>query len=194
LTLKAVGCGIAASSFFKYELPLWSAKLGYADQEYMGFEGEACMQPQEQPVVKIGQLEIRYLMDGTVTGAGTGMFELTVPPGARVPPAHSHRDNEEIVYVLEGTLRYSVDDEARDLKPGERMYTARGSVHAFSNPHDRPARALVILTPDIGAQYFHDIAEIANAPGGPSPAKLVEVMTRYGLVLAPPKPPAAAAS
>jgi quercetin dioxygenase-like cupin family protein len=160
----------------------------------MEFEGEACMQPQEQPVVKIGQLEIRYLMDGTVTGAGMGMFELTVPPGARVPPAHSHRDNEEIVYVLEGTLRYSVDDEARDLKAGERMYTARGSVHAFSNPHDRPARALVILTPDIGAQYFRDIAEIASAPGGPSPAKLVEVMTRYGLVLAPPKPPAAAAS
>jgi hypothetical protein len=63
------------------------------------------MQPQEQPVMKIGQLEIRYLIDGTVTGAGVGMFELTVPPGARVPPAHSHRDNEEVVYVLDGVLR-----------------------------------------------------------------------------------------
>jgi quercetin dioxygenase-like cupin family protein len=152
------------------------------------------MQPQEQPVVKIGQLEIRYLMDGTVTGAGLGMFELTVLPDARVPPAHSHTDNEEIVYVLEGTLRYAVDDEMRDLKPGESMYTPRGSIHAFSNPHDRPARALIILTPDIGAQYFRDIAEIANAPGGPNPAKMAELMTRYGLVLAPPKPPAAAAS
>jgi quercetin dioxygenase-like cupin family protein len=149
-------------------------------------------QPQEQPVVKIGQLEIRYLMDGTVTDAGVGMFELIVPAGAQVPPPHSHRDNEEIVYVLEGTLRYTVDDEMRDLKPGDRMYTPRGSVHAFSNPHDRPARALIILTPDIGAQYFRDVAEVANAPSGPDPAKLVEVMTRYGLVLAPPKPPTAA--
>jgi quercetin dioxygenase-like cupin family protein len=144
------------------------------------------MQPQEQPVVKIGQLEIRYLIDGTVSGAGSGMFELTVPPGARVPPAHSHTDNEEILYVLEGTLRYSVDGEIRDLKPGERMYTARGSVHGFSNPHDATARALIILTPDIGAQYFRDIADIASAPGGPSPAKMAEVMTRYGLVLAAP--------
>jgi quercetin dioxygenase-like cupin family protein len=143
------------------------------------------MQPQTQPVVKIGQLEIRYLLDGTVSGAGLGMFELTVGAGARVPPAHSHRDNEEIVYVLEGTLRYSVDGEVRDLKPGERMYTPRGSVHAFSNPHERPARALIILTPDIDAQDFRDIAEVAGAPGGPSPAKMVEVMTRYGLVLAP---------
>jgi quercetin dioxygenase-like cupin family protein len=146
------------------------------------------MQPQEQPVVKIGQLEIRYLMDGTVTGAGVGMFELTVLPGARVPPAHSHRDNEEVVYVLEGTLRYAVDDEVRDLKPGDRMYSPRGSVHAFSNQHDCPARALVILTPDIGAQYFREVAEVANTPGGPGPARMVEVMSRYGLVLAPRKP------
>jgi len=149
------------------------------------------MQPLEQRAVKIGQLEIRYLLDGTVSGAGVGMLELTVPAGARVPPAHSHKDNEEVVYVLEGTLRYSVDDETRDLKPGERMYTPRGSVHAFSNPHGSPARALVILTPDIGAQYFRDIAEVANAPGGPNPARMVEVMTRYGLVLAPPKLPTA---
>ncbi|MGH7015373.1 MAG: cupin domain-containing protein [Stellaceae bacterium] len=145
------------------------------------------MQPQEQPVVKIGQLEVRYLMDGTVTGAGVGMFELTVQPGARVPPAHSHSGNEEIVYVLEGTLRYTVDNEMRDLKPGDRMYTPRGSVHAFSNPHDRPARALIILTPDIGAQYFRDVAAVIGAAGGPNPATMADVMNRYGLVLAPPE-------
>ena len=144
------------------------------------------MQPQEQPVVKIGELEIRYLVDGTLTGAGSGMFELTVGPGARVPPAHSHSRNEEMVYVLEGMLRYRVDDEIRDLTPGERMYTPRGSVHAFSNPHNRPARALIILTPDIGVQYFRDVADVVGRPGGPEPAKMAEVMTRYGLVLAPP--------
>ena len=150
------------------------------------------MQPPEQPVLKIGQLEIRYLIDGTVTGAGMGVMELTVPAGARVPPAHSHRDNEEIVYVLDGVLRYTVDEETRDLKPGERMYTPRGSVHAFSNPHAGPARALIMLTPDLGAQYFREVAAAAGAPGGPDRAKLVEVMTRYGLVLAPLKPAAAA--
>ena len=144
------------------------------------------MQPQEQPVVKIGQLEIRYLIDGTLSGAGMGMFELTVAPGARVPPAHSHTNNEEIVYVLEGRLRYSVDDETRDLGPGERMYTPRGSVHAFSNPHDRTARALIMLTPDIGAQYFRDVA--AAVAGGPNPAAMQAVMARYGLVLEPPRP------
>ena len=137
-------------------------------------------------IITIGQLEIRYLHDGVTTGAATGLFELTVPPGARVPPAHSHRDNEEIVYVLEGILRYTVDRETRDLTPGETMHTPRGSVHAFSNPGDRVARALVMLTPDIGAQYFRDIAAVALSPAGPDPARMAEVMARYGLVLAAP--------
>ena len=147
------------------------------------------MQPQEQPVITIGGLTIRYLIDGVVAGTGSGLFELTVAPGARVPPAHSHRDNEEIVYVLEGRLRYRVDDEHRDLGPGQRMHTPRGSVHGFSNPGDSPARALIILTPDIGAQYFRDVAAAVAGPGGPDPARMLAVMGRYGLVPEKPRQP-----
>jgi len=146
------------------------------------------MQIVKPSAISIGQLEIRYLMDGTVDGAGSGMFEMIVPPGARVPPAHSHSDNEEIIYCLEGTLRTTVADEVRDLEPGDGRYTPRGAVHSFSNPHDRVARALVVLTPDIGAQFFCDVAEVVSTPGKPDPAKLAEVMQRYGLVLASPKP------
>ncbi|HKX08151.1 MAG TPA: cupin domain-containing protein [Stellaceae bacterium] len=145
------------------------------------------MQPTLQAPITVGGIEIRYLIDGTVTGAGSGVFEMIVPPGARVPPPHSHSKNEEVIVVLEGVLRYAVDDETRDLKPGERMYTPRGSVHGFSNPHDKPARALVILTPDIGLGYFREVADIANTPGPPDRAKLMAVMTRHGLVPAAPK-------
>jgi quercetin dioxygenase-like cupin family protein len=135
--------------------------------------------------INIGKLGIRYLIDGTATG-GMGVFELTVPPDAKVPPPHSHTSNEECAYCLEGTLRYSVDGVVRDLTPGEWMFTPRGSVHQFSNTGDETARALIVLTPDIGAQYFRDIATVVGAGGPPDPAKLVEVMNRYGLVLARP--------
>src|SRR5260221_381379 len=145
------------------------------------------MQANARDLIKIGQLEVHYLLDGARTGAGSGMFELTVAPGARVPPAHSHRDNEEIVYVIEGVLRYAVDGEQRDLGPGEHMRTPRGSVHSFSNPHERTARALVVLTPDIGAQYFREVAEVASQPGGPDPARMAEGMARYGLGLSSPR-------
>jgi quercetin dioxygenase-like cupin family protein len=118
-----------------------------------------------------------------------GMFELTIPPGSNVPPPHSHSGNEELVYVLEGTLRYRVGSETRDLGPGQSTHTPRGTVHGFSNPFDRPARALIILSPDIGAQYFRDVAAVVNAGGPPDKAALVAVMSRYGLV---PSAPSAA--
>lgn len=135
--------------------------------------------------IKIGQLEIRYLIDGAAH-AGLGVFELTVPPGSNVPPPHSHAYNEECVYVLEGTLRYSVDDVTCDLRPGDWMRTPKGSVHGFSNPHPEDARALIVLTPDIGAQYFRDVASVVNTGGPPDRAQLLAVMARYGLAPAPP--------
>ena len=136
-----------------------------------------------QELIQIGGISIRYLIDGAATG-GMGVFELSVSPNSNVPPPHSHTDNEECVYVLEGKLRYSVDGVQRDLSAGEWMSTPRGSVHQFSNPHNEKARALVVLTPDIGAQYFRDVGAIVNAGGPPDREKLLGVMSRYGLVAA----------
>lgn len=136
--------------------------------------------------IMVGQMRIRYLIDGTA-GGGMGIFELSVPPKANVPPPHSHTANEECVYVLEGVLRYAVNDISRDLRPGDWMFTPRGSVHQFSNPHKELARALIILTPDIGAQYFREVGAVVHVGGPPDRAKLLQVMSKYGLVPAPQK-------
>jgi quercetin dioxygenase-like cupin family protein len=136
--------------------------------------------------IKVGKMDIRYLVDGSETGS-LGVFELSVPSGSNVPPPHSHTLNEECVYVLEGVLRYSVNEVTRDLHPGEWMVTPKGAVHQFSNPSPGPARALIVLTPDIGAQYFRDVAEVVNAGGPPDKGKLLGVMARYGLNPAPAK-------
>lgn len=144
-------------------------------------------------MINIGRLEIRYLVDGSKSG-GLGVFELTVPPGANVPPAHSHSHNEEFFYVLEGSMHYAVDGQARELLPGDSISTPRGSVHGFKNNGSPTARALVVLTPDIGAQYFREVATVANAGGPPDRVKLLEVMSRYGLVPMAPAQPVAASS
>lgn len=136
-------------------------------------------------IMKVGKLTIRYLVDGSHKGE-MGVFELTVPAGAHVPPPHSHTHNEECVYGLAGTLRYSVDGVVRDLAPGDCMFSPRGSVHSFSNPHPETARALIMISPDIGAQYFRDVGAIINAGGAPDLGKLMAVMSRYGLVPAAP--------
>lgn len=136
-------------------------------------------------VIRVGKLEIRYLRDGSERRE-TGAFELTIPPNANVPPPHSHTDNEELIYVLEGALQYSVDGKTRDLRAGESMFTPKGSVHSFSNPFETPAKALVVLSPDIGPGYFRDVAAAVNGGGPPDRAKLLQVMTAYGLKPAAP--------
>ena len=136
-------------------------------------------------VITLGQLQIRYLRDGAAEGQ-VGAFELVVPSNSNVPPPHSHAHNEEYLYVLEGTLRYSVGAEVKDLTAGESAFTPKGTVHGFSNPFAAPSRALVIQSPDIGAQYFRDIASVLSAGGPPDRAKVLQVMERYGLKLAAP--------
>src|SRR4029077_16759136 len=95
--------------------------------------------------INVGQLGIRYLIDGSQTES-LGMFELTVPPASNVPPPHSHSHNKEIVYVMERTRRYTVGHETRDLTSGQSIQTPKGTVHAFSNPFASVARALIILS------------------------------------------------
>ena len=141
--------------------------------------------PVAQEIIRVGKLEIRYLNESG-NGCQMGCFEMRVPPGSNVPPPHSHTANEEIVYVLEGTLRYTVGSETRDLQPGDTMTTPRGVVHGFSNKGDVTVRALVINSPDIGAQYFRDMAQIINAGGPPDKAKMMATMQKFGLVPAAP--------
>ncbi len=44
------------------------------------------------------------------------------------------------------------------------MYSPKGSIHQFSNPFDGQARALIVQSPDIGAQYFLDVQAPAGRP------------------------------
>lgn len=132
--------------------------------------------------IRVGQLEVRYLVDGTSNNK-PGLFELVVPPGAHTPPPHSHDNNDEYIYVVEGVLRYRVNETERDLGVGEHMVSPRGSVHAFSNPGTTVTRALITQFPDIGPQYFRDVAEALGAGGPPNFAKVAAIMGKYGLVL-----------
>lgn len=118
-----------------------------------------------------------------------GCFEMRVPPGSNVPPPHSHKASEELVDVLEGTLRYTVGSEMRDLRPGKARATPRGVVHGFSNPHEHVARALEINTADIGPDYFHQVASIINAGGTPDRAAFLATMRCHGLEPAMPPAP-----
>ena len=69
--------------------------------------------------IRIGQLAIRFLVEGRASGGSVAVFEFDVPAGAKVPVAHSHDAYEETIYGLEGVLTLTVDGRQSDVGPGE---------------------------------------------------------------------------
>jgi quercetin dioxygenase-like cupin family protein len=126
------------------------------------------------------------MLDGARTGESMDMFEMIVPPGAKVPIAHYHVEVDEAAYGLGGVLTYTVEGEKIEIGAGERVFVPRRAVHHFINLHPEPARILTVLTPArIGPKYFREVAEAVNAGGPPDPARMKEIMRRHGLVAAP---------
>jgi quercetin dioxygenase-like cupin family protein len=138
--------------------------------------------------IRIGQLAIRFLVEGRDSGGSIAMFEFDVPAGAKVPVAHSHDGYEETIYGLEGVLTLTVEGRKIEIGKGDVLCVPRGAVHRFDNLHADGAKMLAIVTPGIlGPDYFREIAAvIRDAAGGPpNPAAIVEVMRRHGLTPAP---------
>jgi quercetin dioxygenase-like cupin family protein len=138
--------------------------------------------------IRIGQLVIRFLLEGKVSGGSVAMFEFDVPAGAKVPIAHSHDGYEETIYGLEGVLTWTLNGQRSELGPGQVLCIPRGVVHRFENFHSADTRVLAIVSPGIlGPDYFREMAAVVKAAGGgpPDPAAMAEVMRRHGLTPAP---------
>jgi len=145
-------------------------------------------------VIRLGQIEVKFLLEATDTCGGLAVFEFTVPAGARVPVAHSHAHYDETIYGVEGVITFTVEGKTVPIGSGESCFIRRGAVHGFNNLHSGSAKALAVVTPAmIGADFFREMAAVVNAGGPPDVAKMKEIMLRHGLVPAPMPPTTAQA-
>jgi quercetin dioxygenase-like cupin family protein len=134
-------------------------------------------------VVRIGGIELRFLVDETQGSGDLVIFEMTIQPNARVPVPHYHREVDEVIYGLSGTLTGQINGATHELRAGDCVHIPRGAVHHAENLHSDAARALIVLNPgSIGRAYFEEIAKAVSGPGKPDPARLTEIMLRHGLV------------
>jgi quercetin dioxygenase-like cupin family protein len=135
------------------------------------------------PTIRIGDLELKFLIDEKHGEGNVIAFEFKVPPNARVPAPHYHKLVDETVYGLEGVLTTTLDGKTVEIMPGDCLFIPRGAVHHHANPKAEMARVLCFLTPgSIGRRYFEEIAEVVNVPGKPDLAKVKDIMLRHGLV------------
>lgn len=139
--------------------------------------------------IRVGGLTIDFLVDADDSGGSVTVFECGVPPGAKLPAAHSHDGFEETIYGLAGELTFTIDGLDHVIGVGESVCVRRGQVHGFDNRASTDAKFLAIASPGVfGPAYFHEIGEVlaASAGGPPDLGALAEVMRRHGLTPAPP--------
>ncbi|MFB6107486.1 MAG: cupin domain-containing protein [Haloplanus sp.] len=85
-----------------------------------------------------------YLAD-LASGERASMKHWRVEPGARLP-VHRH-ENEQIGYMIRGTLTAITDDEEVELRPGDSYLFTSEELHGAENRGDEPAVGIGVLTP-----------------------------------------------
>jgi uncharacterized cupin superfamily protein len=107
---------------------------------------------------------------------GASLWELR--PGAPGMRWHMHYGAEEMFFVLSGRPLWRSPEGEEERAPGDFVFCPEGraGLHAFSNPHDEPARIVGISAggfPDVVAYPEHGYAWVAtrdpDLPAGQDP-------------------------
>jgi len=108
------------------------------------------------------------------------LMERTLPPGGRMPPAHSHVGNDEAYFVLEGLVEFRVDGHVFEGSTGTFVLVPAGEPHTFGNTTEKPARLLVFHAPALDG-YFADLERLWASPQAPEREEELALMRRHGM-------------
>jgi uncharacterized cupin superfamily protein len=89
----------------------------------------------------------RFLADGDETGDRYCVSEWWLDAGRTGPGPHEHEANEELFYVLEGTMTFQAGDDFVDAPQGTFLRIPAGVTHDFQNRSAARAGVLNVFIP-----------------------------------------------
>ena len=89
---------------------------------------------------------VDILTTGEMTGGRSCMLVETCQPGGG-PPPHSHKNEDETFYVLEGEFEILSGGQWHNLASGEAAQGNRGAVHTFRNSGTTTGKILIFASP-----------------------------------------------
>ena len=94
-----------------------------------------------------GPMQSVFLADGEETGDRYAVSIWWVSPHQSGPGPHMHAANEELFYVIEGTVTFRVGDRHVHAAPGTFVRVPAGVTHDFENRTSERAGVLNVLIP-----------------------------------------------
>jgi quercetin dioxygenase-like cupin family protein len=132
-------------------------------------------------------LGIVHKVDGSQLAAPVTLLEGVLEPGRLIPP-HTHTREDEVSFVVAGTVTFWIDGRSHLAPPGSYVIKPRGLPHAIWNATDEVARLVEIHSPGGQARYYDSLAELLVAPGlddAERAARIAEMQAGWGITAHP---------
>ena len=138
--------------------------------------------PDEGKSVQFGGTGAIFKLLGEQTNGTLAIVEHPVAPHTLGGPPHTHRDEDEISYILEGELTVQLGEGLIEAPVGTLVVKPRGIQHCFWNASAEPARLLEIITPAGFERYFEELALLVSS-GPPDPERWRGLYEKYHLAV-----------
>ena len=139
-----------------------------------------------------------WLAEHKDTGGQFSLVEVVARQGSE-PPPHTHANEDEAYYLLEGEMTFHVGEQTIEAGPGDYVWLPRGVQHSpvAKTPE---IRTLILITPAGLEEAFKQLSEPAQSPTLPPPPQeppdteqvqqVLAVFEAYGAAFAlPPQQP-----
>ncbi len=143
------------------------------------------VRPEEGASISLGGLGVIHKLSGQDTGGSFSIVEHPLQPGTLGAAPHTHLNEDEYSFVLEGEVGVQIGEQEFTATPGTYILKPRGIPHTFWNVGAQPARIVEIISPAGFEKYFDEVGEVISAAAGGEPdlQKLAEIAGRYGLTM-----------
>jgi mannose-6-phosphate isomerase-like protein (cupin superfamily) len=145
-------------------------------------QDDLVLPPDAGQLVWLQALGVRFMLSGEQTGGRFALVEHPIKPRALAAPLHTHAEEDEISYVLEGEVGVQIGERVLVATPGTLMFKPRGVPHAFWNPGAVPARLLELISPAGFERYFEEVAAL-YASGSRDSEHAAALRRRYRLAM-----------
>lgn len=133
--------------------------------------------PAQARVLNVLGTTYRIFVGHAESGGRTLFMENEMAAGDGVP-AHVHTREDEVFYVLDGSIEFLVRDCMHVATAGITVFGPRNVPHAYKAVGG-PARMLVSIVPSDIERMFKELA--ALPPGPPDMRRVAEIVGRFGI-------------
>jgi mannose-6-phosphate isomerase-like protein (cupin superfamily) len=122
--------------------------------------------PDEGRDYPMGRIRALFKADGAESASRYSISEWWLEPHTQGPGAHAHPE-DDVFYVLEGTMSFLVDDTWTDAPRGAFVLVPGGTTHDFENRGDQRAGVLNFSAPGEFEPHMPEIVRWfeQNPPG-----------------------------